>query len=169
MEIYPETACSVKTVLVPIGYAQKKLCAWQEATCKNIECAFGVFQCKFQILCHPLEKWDDHASIMVCILFHNMMVQECVNSKNDPFDNFCAMYDLDDIHDNECNNDKNGVLSSHVNVASADGDNSINDNAAEQVHHIEAEVIKKLTGMSNCYPPTDNINHTAAMAASLQC
>jgi len=66
---------------------------------KKIECAFGVLQCKFQILCHPLEKWDEqriNQTVMACILMHNMMVQECMDSESDLFGNFCGMYDPDD-------------------------------------------------------------------------
>jgi len=57
--IYPETAQFVKTISVLTGHAQMKFSAWQEAAWKNIEHAFGVLQQKFQILCHPMEKWDE--------------------------------------------------------------------------------------------------------------
>jgi len=28
---------------------------------------------------------------MACILLHDMMVQECINSESDPFESFCDM------------------------------------------------------------------------------
>ncbi len=137
--IYPETARFVKTVSVPSGHAQKKFCAWQEATRKNIERAFGVLQRKFQILCHPLEKWDErriNQTVMACILMHNMMVQERVNSESDPFENFCGMYDPDDDeHENEQNLE---------NCDQNDGDDaSVDDDAAEHVLRVEAEVLHR--------------------------
>jgi len=57
--IYPEIARFVKTISVPTGCAQKTFAGWQEAARKNVERAFGVLQQKFQILCRPLEKWDE--------------------------------------------------------------------------------------------------------------
>jgi len=50
-------------------------------------------QCKFQIQCHPFEKWDEkhiNETVMVCILLHNMMVQAHVDSDSDPFESFCG-------------------------------------------------------------------------------
>jgi len=119
-------------VSVPTGHAQKRFSACQEASRKNIERAFGVMQQKFQILCHPFEKWDKkHISqmVMCCILLHNMMVQERVDSKDNPVnDNFCGMY-----NPHEKNDDAN-------NQSTACDDSSIDDDAAQHVRHIEAEV-----------------------------
>jgi len=152
--IYPETARFVKTVTVPIGPAQKKFSAWQEATCKNIERAFGVLQRKFQILCHPFEKWDEtriNQTVLACIMLHNMMVQERVDSNSDSLESFCGMYDLDEDN-NEHDNQRHDYDSSSDNEAVTDGagvesvdaeDSSINDDTAEHVHHVEAEVFHR--------------------------
>jgi hypothetical protein len=48
--IYPELARFVKTISVPIGRELKRFAQWQESARNDIERAFGVFQCKFQLL-----------------------------------------------------------------------------------------------------------------------
>jgi len=69
---------------------------------------------------------------MSCILLHNMMVQECINHDNDPFKNFCGMYDPD--------NEENVFDGEHGNDDDNNNGESIDDEAVEHVHHIEAEV-----------------------------
>jgi len=101
---------------------------------KNIERAFGVLQRKFQILCHPFEKWDEkriNETVMCCILLHNMMVQERVDSDGDPFEDFCGMYNPHEENDNDDN------ANNQLNACDHD---SIDDDAAQHVRHIEAEV-----------------------------
>jgi len=77
--IYPEIARFARSISVPTGRDGKRYSSWQEAARKDIECAFGVLQCKFQIITHPIEKWDESRikqTVHACILLHNMMVQE---------------------------------------------------------------------------------------------
>lgn len=73
--IYPELARFVKTISVPIGRNFKRFVQWQEAARKDVERAFGVFQCKFQFARHPINRWDLNVIqeiIMACIILHNM-------------------------------------------------------------------------------------------------
>jgi len=136
-EIYPETARFVKTTSVPTGNAQKRLSAWQEATCKNVKCEFGILQYKFQILCHSFEKWDEkhiNETVMTCILLHNMMVQECIDGDSDPSETFCGVYDPD--ADEHSNNQQNGAVTNHDD----DDSNCFDDDAAQHICCIEAKV-----------------------------
>jgi len=72
---------------------------------------------------------------MTYILLHNMMVQEQVNSDKDEFNNFCGMYDPD-----ECQDD-NGILGDDdKSVLPSDGEELVDDDAAQHVQRIEAEV-----------------------------
>jgi Plant transposon protein len=76
--IYPNIACFVKTLSVPLGNVQKKYVKWQEGKRKAIERAFGVLQQKFQILTRPVELWykeDIKDVVEACIILHNMMVE----------------------------------------------------------------------------------------------
>jgi len=85
-------------------------------------------------------------------------MQEHIDSNNDPFENFCWMYDPHDECNNEhSNNNQNEVLGNCINVASVGGDNSIDNDAAEHICGIDQkcyidykllQVIEKLTGMS---------------------
>ncbi len=96
-----------------------------------------MLQCKFQILCHPFEKWDERCinqTVMSCILLYNMMVQEHVNNdSDDPYDNFCGMYDPD-------KDEENILDGKHGNNNDENNGERIDDEAAEHVRHVEAEV-----------------------------
>jgi hypothetical protein len=41
---------------MPLTDEKKKYTAWQEAARKDIERAFGVLQCRFQVMARPF--WD---------------------------------------------------------------------------------------------------------------
>jgi hypothetical protein len=76
--IYPELARFVKTIDEPGNPAAGVYAAWQEASRKDIERAFGVLQRKFAILAKNIELWhvkEISPIVMSCILLHNMMVQ----------------------------------------------------------------------------------------------
>jgi len=47
---------------------------------------------------------------MLCILWHNRMIQECIDSESDPFESFYGVYDPDecsDSSDHDHDNDGN--------------------------------------------------------------
>jgi len=80
-------------------------------------------------------------------MLQNMMVKEWVDSNSDLLKSFCGMYDLDEDNDEHDNQHHYG--SSSDNEAVTDGanieaiaavNNSINDDAAEHVCHVEVEV-----------------------------
>ena len=69
----------MKTISIPIMKKEKTFAEWQEATQKDVECAFGVLQSKWLLLASPVEMWDEvHIQDMVTsyIILHNMMVQQ---------------------------------------------------------------------------------------------
>jgi len=71
---------------------------------------------------------------MSCILLYNMMVQEHVNNdSDDPYDNFCGMYDPD-------KDEENILDGKHGNNNDENNGERIDDEAAEHVRHVEAEV-----------------------------
>ena len=75
--IYLELVCFVKTIQEPISQAAMHYMAWQEAACKDIECAFSMLQRKFHILVKCIKMWymGDISSVMhTCVILHNMMV-----------------------------------------------------------------------------------------------
>jgi hypothetical protein len=60
---------------------EKRYTAWQEAAGKDIELAFGVLQCRFQMMARPflghcLEKISRVVSS--CLIMHNMCVSDRV-------------------------------------------------------------------------------------------
>ena len=92
--IYPELARFVKTIFEPIGRAEKRFSVWQEAKRKDIERCFGVLQAKFQIIKHPVQKWDldDIADIVLaCTLLHNIMVEFRIEQGEEEAEHF---YDI---------------------------------------------------------------------------
>jgi len=113
--------------------------------CKDIERTFGVLQCKFQIIAHPIEKWDKSRikhTIHACIMLHNMMVQEC-NDNDENEESFQGMYDPGE-DSNADNNDDNDVCNNTAGEEENSDTLSKNDNmidqATEHVKWVEAEV-----------------------------
>jgi hypothetical protein len=80
--IYPELARFVKTIPVPVTDMEKFFVLWQEAKRKDIECAFGILQKKFNFLCIPVKSFfvdDIYYIVKACIALHNMMVKFRLN------------------------------------------------------------------------------------------
>jgi len=152
--IYPDILCFARSISIPTGRDEKRYSGWKEAARKEIECAFGVLQHKFQIITHPIEKWDESRikqTVHACILLHNMMVQEQIDNDKD-LDNFQGMYDA--IEDNsaatneEDNANTDNEDDSNTNIEREENINSdvvevapINDSATEHVQQVEAEVL----------------------------
>jgi hypothetical protein len=77
--IYPEWAVFVKTVTAPQLAEDKLFALKQEGARKDVECAFGVLQSRFDIIRRPARLWKqgDVINIMqACVILHNMIVED---------------------------------------------------------------------------------------------
>lgn len=77
--IYPDWRCFVKTISAPVGEAQEKFAAAQEALRKDVERAFGVLQARFAILTRPARGWSIEKITRImksCVIIHNMIVED---------------------------------------------------------------------------------------------
>ena len=77
--IYPEWAVFVKTIPGPQTQKDKLYAKEQESVRKDVECAFGVLQSRFNIVQRPARLWkrDDGVNIMqACVILHNMIVED---------------------------------------------------------------------------------------------
>ncbi|XP_062209204.1 uncharacterized protein LOC133910985 [Phragmites australis] len=78
-KIYPEWAVFVKTVTAPQSAEDKLFALMQEGARKDVECAFGVLQSRFDIVRRPAKLWKqaDVINIMqACVILHNMIVED---------------------------------------------------------------------------------------------
>ena len=83
--IYPPYSRFVKGIQVPVSASEKTFTAWQEAARKDIERAFGVLQCRFQVMsrpfhAHSLVKMSN--TVSACLIMHNMCVSDRVMDGN---------------------------------------------------------------------------------------
>ena len=79
--INPELVKFMKMMSVLLGQIQQWFNLWQKSSKKDIECAFGIFQIKFNLIKFPLQGLDLLSicnSVMVCIILHNMIVEKRV-------------------------------------------------------------------------------------------
>ena len=79
--IYPPYSRFVKGIQLPLTDAEKRYTAWQEASRKDIERAFGVLQSRFQVMARPflghsLKQISNVVS--ACLIMHNMCVSDRV-------------------------------------------------------------------------------------------
>jgi hypothetical protein len=78
-KIYPEWAVFVKTITAPQTQEDKLYASMQEGARKDVECAFGVLQSRFDIVNRPSRLWkrEDVINIMqACVILHNMIVED---------------------------------------------------------------------------------------------
>ena len=78
-KIYPEWAVFVKTVSAPQSAEDKLFSLRQESVRKDVECAFGVLQSRFNIVNRPSRLWkqaDDINVMQACVILHNMIVED---------------------------------------------------------------------------------------------
>jgi hypothetical protein len=78
-KIYPEWAVFVKTVTTPQSAEDKLFALKQEGARKDVECAFGVLQSRFDIVRRPTKLWKqaDVINIMQArVILHNMIVED---------------------------------------------------------------------------------------------
>jgi len=69
----------VKTISRPQTEKHKLYAQRQEGARKDVECAFGVLQSRFDIVNCPARLWkrNDVVNIMqVCVILHNMIVED---------------------------------------------------------------------------------------------
>ena len=79
--IYPRYTRFVKGMTSPMVDTDQRFTAWQESARKDIERAFGVLQCRFKAMASPIHLMDCHyiySQAAVCLMMHNMCVQERV-------------------------------------------------------------------------------------------
>jgi hypothetical protein len=77
--IYPEWAAFVKTISSPQTEKHKLYALHQEGARKDVECAFGVLQSRFDVVRRPARLWKrgDVVNIMeACVILHNMIVED---------------------------------------------------------------------------------------------
>jgi hypothetical protein len=77
--IYPPYARFVKGIQLPLTDAKKRYTAWQEASRKDIERAFGNLQSCFQVMTRPFcGHLLKNIIVSACLIMHNMCVSDRV-------------------------------------------------------------------------------------------
>ena len=79
--IYPKFSRFVKGIKEPTSNKEKKYTAWQEASRKDVERAFGVLKCTWQFLDRPIllhNLKDISLRTTCCIILHNILVADRV-------------------------------------------------------------------------------------------
>jgi hypothetical protein len=87
--IYPEWAVFVKTIHRPQSEEDKLYAKHQESARKDVECAFGVLQSRFDIVHRDARLWKrgDVVNIMqACVILHNMIVEDEKEAVKIPLD-----------------------------------------------------------------------------------
>ena len=84
--IYPIYSRFVEGISMPVTAKEVAFSAWQELSGKDIERAFGVLQCCFQVMAQPFHAMSlDKMSTTVvsdCLIMHNMSVSDRVMEGN---------------------------------------------------------------------------------------
>jgi hypothetical protein len=78
-KIYLEWAVFVKTVTAPQSAQDKLFALKQEGARKDVECAFGVLQSRFDIVRRPAKLWKQANVINImqaCVILHNMIAED---------------------------------------------------------------------------------------------
>jgi hypothetical protein len=78
-KIYPEWATFVKSISRPQSEKDKLYSAKQESLRKDVECAFGVLQSRFDIVRRPARLWHREYVVNImqaCVILHNMIVED---------------------------------------------------------------------------------------------
>ena len=77
--IYPPWTCFVQPIHEPIGEMKEHYTKCQEGARKDVECAFGVLQARFEILknlVRQLNLGTIEDIILACIILHNMIIKD---------------------------------------------------------------------------------------------
>nr|AAX92907.1 transposon protein, putative, ping/pong/SNOOPY sub-class [Oryza sativa Japonica Group] len=77
--IYPEWAAFVKSIHLPQTEKHKLYAQYQEGARKDVECAFGVLQSRFNIVRRPARSWKRKSVgriMKACVILHNMIVED---------------------------------------------------------------------------------------------
>jgi hypothetical protein len=79
--IYPKWSRFVRGYKEPVTDDEKAFTSWQEGARKDVERAFGVFQCKFKAVANPIHIIDPKkigVMVRACLILHNMGVSDRV-------------------------------------------------------------------------------------------
>jgi hypothetical protein len=77
--IYPEWAAIMKTIPSPQNDKDKCYATRQESVRKDVECAFGVLQSRFNIVSRPARLWKRQNVVNImqcCVILHNMIIED---------------------------------------------------------------------------------------------
>jgi hypothetical protein len=77
--IYPGWAAIMKTIPSPQNDKDNRYATRQESVRKDVKCAFGVLQSRFNIVSRPARLWkrQDVVNIMqCCVILHNMIIED---------------------------------------------------------------------------------------------
>jgi hypothetical protein len=69
----------MKTMSLQQTEKQKLFAKFQEGARKDVECAFGVLQSRFTIVCRHARPWKLTSVgriMLACVIFHNMIVKD---------------------------------------------------------------------------------------------
>ena len=88
--IYPELSRFVKGYQEPADLDRKRYTKWQESSRKDVERSYGVLKKKFPILkgIRLYDKEEIISMVETCIILHNMMVEERMQSGHVESDKF---------------------------------------------------------------------------------
>ena len=84
--IYPRWPIFARPIHQPMNEKEKNYSKVQEEIRKDVERAFGVLQCKWQIIERPSRLWSSHMMHKVMaatIILHNMAVEDRVSEQRD--------------------------------------------------------------------------------------
>jgi hypothetical protein len=79
--IYPKWSRFVRGYKEPVTDDERAFTSWQEGARKDVERAFGVFQCKFKAVANPIHIIDPKkigVMVRACLILHNMDVSDRV-------------------------------------------------------------------------------------------
>ena len=148
MGFNPRYSRLVKGISMPVTAEEIAFSAWQESSRKDIERAFGVLQCRFQVMARPfhamsLDKMS--TTVSTCLIMHNMSVSDRVMEGNvhrvyDPcanvFNDGLCCEDVQDMAENNAEhgaaNNDNHVAHAAIGIANAENEFVIQNMIARQ-------------------------------------
>ena len=169
--IYPRYSQFVKGIPMPLTAPEIAFSEWQESSRKDIERAFGVLQCRFQVMARPLHAFSlDKMSntVSACLIMHNMSVSDRVMDGN-----VHAVYDPGELVYNDGYLDEVLELTENNNEYAAAANN--NGNQGEQLAAIgianagnETIVQNMIARQANWQNLSDTDEHSRLHAALMR-
>jgi hypothetical protein len=77
--IYPQWSCFLQPIHEAQGEKLQHYTKVQEGARKDVECAFGVLQARWEIVKNPVRQWDLQTItdiMLACIIMHNMIIED---------------------------------------------------------------------------------------------